>query len=64
MRRVDLLTGHKGDEVRYTLCNKNQALEIFYVPNRKWCKRTDGVIIPVIHNLLVFVRMWLLYTFY
>jgi hypothetical protein len=46
---------------RYTLYNKNQALEIFRVPYWKWCKRTAGVIFPVIRNLLVFVRIWLFY---
>jgi hypothetical protein len=34
----------------YNLYNKNQAYE-----NRKWWKRTAGVIIPVIRNQLVFV---------
>jgi hypothetical protein len=47
---------------KYTLYNKNQVLEIFL--NQKWCKRTAGIIIPLIRNLLVFVCMWLFYTFH
>lgn len=33
------------------------------VPNRKWCNRIAVVIIPVIHNLTVFVRLSLSYAF-
>jgi hypothetical protein len=40
---------------------QNQPLKMFYVRNRKCCKRTAGVIIPIIRNFLVFVSMWLSY---
>jgi hypothetical protein len=47
----------------YTLCNKNQAVQIFLVPNRRWCKRTAGDIIRVVRNPLLFVRVWLFSKF-
>jgi hypothetical protein len=40
--------------VLYTLCNKSQALEILQVLDLKRCKRTAGIVISVIRNLLVF----------
>lgn len=44
----------------YIQCNKNQALEISYVGNRKWHKCTSGAIIPVIHNLEGKSLKWIL----
>jgi hypothetical protein len=47
--------GHKL--YTYTRRNKNQALQIFQVSDRKWCQCTAGFIHPVICNRLVFVRL-------
>jgi hypothetical protein len=40
------------------LCNKHQASEIFCVPNWKECRCTATIILPIIHNFLLFVCVW------
>jgi hypothetical protein len=48
----------------YTLCNKNQAVEIFQVSKRRWCRRTVGDVIRIVRFPLVFVRVWLFSKFH
>lgn len=47
----------------YTLCNKIKSFK-FSVWNQKWWKRKHGVIIPVIHNILEYVSIWLFFFYY
>ena len=41
--------------VHYGWCKENQAPKIICIPNPKYCKPTNAIIITVIYNILVYV---------